>query len=70
MADINKALALKKHTNFAVKVLLEYYKYLIIFSWKDANKLVEYQLYDYKIVIKKGKYSKFKPLYGMSWNEL
>jgi hypothetical protein len=31
MADINKALVLKKHTNPAVKVLLEYYKYLIAF---------------------------------------
>ena len=31
MADINKALVLKKHTNFAAKVLLEYYKHLIAF---------------------------------------
>ena len=31
MADIKKALALKKHTNPAMKVLVEYYKYLDIF---------------------------------------
>ena len=31
IADINKALVLKKYTNFAVKVLLKYYKYLIAF---------------------------------------
>jgi hypothetical protein len=31
MADIDKALILKKYTNPAVKVLLEYYKYLIAF---------------------------------------
>ena len=31
MADIKKALALKKHTNPAIKVLVEYYKYLDIF---------------------------------------
>ena len=31
MADIKKALALKKHTNPAIKVLVEYYKYLDVF---------------------------------------
>ena len=31
MADIKKALALKKHTNPAIKVLVEYHKYLDIF---------------------------------------
>ena len=31
IADINKALALKKHTNPAMKVLVEYYKYLDVF---------------------------------------
>jgi hypothetical protein len=31
IADINKALVLKKYTNLAVKVLLEYYKHLIVF---------------------------------------
>ena len=70
IADINKALVLKKYTNPAAKVLLEYYKYLIIFLWKKADKLVECWLYNYKIVIKKGKDPKFKPLYRMSWNEL
>ena len=66
IADINKALILKKHTNPAAKVLLEYYKHLIAFSWKEANKLVERRLYNYKIIIKKGKYSRFRPLYKMS----
>jgi hypothetical protein len=31
VADIKKALALKKHTNPAMKVLVEYYKYLDVF---------------------------------------
>jgi hypothetical protein len=31
MANINKALVLKKHTNPAIKVLLKHYKHLIIF---------------------------------------
>ena len=66
MADIDKALILKKHTNPAVKVLLEYYKHLIAFLWKEANKLVKCWLYNYKIIIKEGKYFKFGPLYRIS----
>ena len=31
IADIKKVLALKKYTNPAIKVLVEYYKYLDIF---------------------------------------
>ena len=31
IADIKKALALKRHTNPAIKVLVEYYKYLDVF---------------------------------------
>ena len=31
IANIKKALALKKHTNPTIKVLVEYYKYLDIF---------------------------------------
>ena len=31
MADIKKALAPKKHTDPAIKVLVEYYKYLDVF---------------------------------------
>ena len=31
IADIKKALVLKRHTNPAIKVLVEYYKYLDIF---------------------------------------
>jgi hypothetical protein len=42
MANIKKALALKKHTNPAIKVLVEYYKYLDVFLYEEANKLLEY----------------------------
>ena len=66
IADIDKALVLKKYTNPAVKVLLKHYKHLIAFSRKEANKLAKRRLYNYKIVIKKGKYFGFRPLYGMS----
>ena len=55
MADIKRALALKKHTNPAIKVLVEHYKYLNIFLRKEANKLVEYRPYNYKIILKEGK---------------
>ena len=55
MADIEKALVLKKHTNPAIKVLVCHYKHLDIFLWKKANKLAEYWLYDYKIVLKEEK---------------
>jgi len=42
MADIKKALALKKHTNPATKVLVRHHKYLEVFSRKEADKLVEH----------------------------
>ena len=55
MADIKKALVLKKHTNPAIKVLVYYHKYLDIFLQKKANKLVEHWLYNHKIILKEGK---------------
>ena len=55
IADIKKALVLKKHTNPATKVLVDYYKYLEVFLRKEADKLVEYQPYDYKIILEEGK---------------
>ena len=64
MANIKKALVLKKYTNPATKVLVEYYNYLDIFLQKEANKLLEHCLYNYKIIIKEGKHSKFGPLYN------
>ena len=42
MANIKKALILKRRTNPAIKVLVEYYKYLDAFSRKEADKLAEY----------------------------
>ena len=66
IANIKKALVLKKHTNPAIKVLVCYYKHLNIFLQKKANKLAEHQLYNHKIILKKGKQPRFKPLYGIS----
>ena len=55
MANIKKALILKKYTDFIIKVLVYYYKHLNIFLWKKADKLVEYWLYNHKIIFKEGK---------------
>jgi hypothetical protein len=66
MADIKKALILKKHTNPTIKVLVEHYKHLDIFLRKEADKLVEYQPYNYKIILEEEKQPGFRPLYRMS----
>ena len=42
IADIKKALVLKKHTDPIIKVLVEYYKHLNIFLQKEADKLAEH----------------------------
>ena len=55
MANIEKALVLKKYTNPAMKVLVCYYNNLEVFLRKEANKLAEHQLYNYKIVLEEGK---------------
>jgi hypothetical protein len=47
MADINKALATKTHTDLKTKVPLDYYNLLHVFSWVEANKLLTQRLYDY-----------------------
>ena len=66
MADIKKALVLKKYTDPAIKVLVYYHKHLDIFSRKKANKLAEHQLYNHKIVFKEEKQPGFRPLYKIS----
>ena len=66
IANIKKALVLKKHTNPATKVPVYYYKHLNIFSRKKANKLVKYRLYNHKIIFKEEKQPRFRPLYKMS----
>ena len=63
MADIKKALILKKYTNPAIKVIIKYYRHLKLFLQKEANKLLKHQLYNYKIIIKEGKDPGFRPLY-------
>jgi len=55
IADIKKALAPKKHTNPTTKVLVCHYKHLEVFLQKKADKLVEHQPYNHKIILKEGK---------------
>ena len=66
MADIEKTLKLKKYTDPAIKVLIEYYRHLKLFLWKEVNKLLKRRLYNYKIIIEEGKDPKFRPLYKIS----
>ena len=70
MANIKKALVLKRRANSAIKVPVEYYKHLDAFSRKEADKLAEHWLYDYKIIFKKERQPGFRLLYGMSQNKL
>ena len=70
MTDIKKALTPKKHTNPAIKVPVCYHEDLVVFSQKEADKLVEHQPYNHKIILEEGKQPGFRPLYGMSQNKL
>jgi hypothetical protein len=47
MADINKALSTKTYTNLKVKVPLDYYNLLHVFSWAEADKLPIQQPYNH-----------------------
>jgi hypothetical protein len=49
MFNIDKALLLKAYTNLVTKVLSNYSNLLHVFSRVEANKLLEQQLYNYKI---------------------
>jgi hypothetical protein len=69
-ADIEKALAPKKHTDPVTKVPAEYHQYLEVFSQPASDQLPGHRSYDHKIVLEKGKEPPYGPLYGMSQNEL
>jgi hypothetical protein len=47
MADIDKALSTKTYTNLKVKVPLDYYDLLHVFSRAEADKLLTWRPYDY-----------------------
>ena len=63
-------LKLKKYTNLFKKVLKKYHKFLDVFCWKEADKLLEHYLYDYKIELEFGKQLLFKSIYKISLNKL
>jgi hypothetical protein len=46
-----------------IKIFIEYYKNLKIFFWIKINKLLKYQLYNFKIKLKLKKQSLFDFLY-------
>ena len=70
IADIDKALVEKKHTDPLTKVPLEYHDLIDVFSRENSDKLPVRRSYDHKIELIPGKQHGFGPLYGMSQNEL
>ena len=66
IADIDKALAPKVHTDPATKVPAEYHDLLDVFSKENSDRLPERRLYDHKIKLEEGKQYRFSPLYSMS----
>jgi hypothetical protein len=70
MADIDKALSTKTHTDPKTKVPLDYHDLLHVFSRAEADKLPIRRPYDHQIKLEPGKQPGYGPLYGMSLNEL
>lgn len=70
IADIDKALAPKAHTDPKTKVPLDYHDLLHVFSRTEADKLPIRRPYDHQIKLEPGKQPGYGPLYGMSLNEL
>ena len=68
--NIKKTLKLKKYINSAKKVSKKYYKFLDIFSQKEADKLLKYYLYNYKIELEFEKQLPFESMYEMFLDEL
>ena len=66
IANINKALAIKKHTNLLTKVPSKYYDLIDVFLQENSNKLPIRRLYDHKIKLIKDKQHEFSLLYSMS----
>jgi len=70
MTNIKKTLKSKKYTNLFKKVLKKYHEFLDIFSWKEADKLSEYYLYNHKIKLEFEKQLLFESIYKISLDEL
>jgi hypothetical protein len=51
-------------------VPVEYYDLLHVFSQAEANKLLTRRPYDHQIKLEPSKQPGYRPLYGMSLNEL
>jgi hypothetical protein len=66
IANINKALAVKKHTDPLTKVPPEYHDLIDVFSRENSDKLPVRRPYDHKIELIKDKQHGFGLLYGMS----
>ena len=77
IADINKALRIKKRIDPAVKLPVHYYNYLPVFDYKESEKLPPYRgaAADYGIELEKGRDGEepivpWGPLYNMLRDKL
>ena len=77
MADINKALQVKKRIDPAVKLPVHYHNYLPVFDYKESEKLPPHRgpAADHSIELEKGSDGEepavpWGPLYNMSRDEL
>jgi hypothetical protein len=70
IADIDQALAVKKHTDPLARVPPEYYDLIDAFSRDDSDQLPVLRSYNHKIELIKDKQHGFGPWYGMSQDEL
>ena len=68
--DIEKALALKSTTDFAKKLLTEYYDFLDVFFQADSDILPSHNTYDHKILLIEEKTPSCGLLYSMSQDKL
>lgn len=70
LADIEKALAEKTHTDPKSKLPREYWSHLDVFSRQKADQLPEHRTYDHRIDLVPGAQPTYGPLYAMSNLEL
>ena len=70
LKDIKKALASQETVNILIKLLREYYEFIILFFWEKFNKLSSHYLYDHIILLLSDKELSKSLLYNMFRDEL
>ena len=70
LKDIEKALVSQETVNVLIKLLREYYEFVILFFWEKFNKLSSHHLYNHIILLLSDKKSLKGFLYNMSRDKL